>query len=225
MSLDLTKKVDMVKLDLSKKGINRIPPVRVGSAFDISGSMGGRYRRGVVQRCFDQLLGVAVALDDDGQLDAWAFNTRTRKIGTATAADYGTYVTKNITPIVGGGTCYTPCFKDVLDFFFPPAKNGFFGLGKSAAASGPALLLFLTDGDVDYTDQRTAERVLVEAQSKNIYFHMVGIGNDASFTFLKDMADKYPNVGFIQLSGNDMTDEQIYAEIVNDEFAAWLKKF
>lgn len=51
---------------------------------------------------------------------------------------------------------------------------------------------------------------------------MVGIGNPAYFTFIEKMADKYPNVGFVNFNDLDMDDEDLYDAILDGELAKWI---
>jgi hypothetical protein len=108
-------------------------------------------------------------------------------------------------------------------------RGGLFGglFGKKAAAekpsdtSSPALALFVTDGAND--DRAAAERVLTEAQAHPVYWLLVGVGNPNEFGFLRDMADKLPNVGFVHLPNLEMTDDALYEELLGDEFVNWVK--
>ena len=99
-----------------------------------------------------------------------------------------------------------------------------FGFMKKKPASVPSYLMFITDGDTDQTDQRTAEALLKEMASSNIYIQLIGVGRGARFTFLKDMADKYDHVGFVTFPDLDrVTDDQMYEQLLSEEACEWMK--
>lgn len=243
MSIQLTKRAEKVGIILAKRGLAKIPPVRVGAAFDVSGSARGFYEgSNVMQETIDRLLAVAMKFDDDGQLDAWLFHDGVLpRLPTITESDEGSYVDKVILRQRGlwGATNYAPVIREVMDFYFgnggsaPAAKTGMFGGlfgGKKAApaATGtkqdPAMLLFITDGA--NSDERDAEAVLKAAEANSpVYFNMVGIGNPSYFRFIERMADDLGNVGFTNLNDLSISDDQLYDKIVNQEFVDWVKKF
>lgn len=235
MSINLQKRTEKVGIVLAKRGLTKVPPVRVGGAFDISGSATWMYQsNGPMQETIDRLIPVAMKFDDNGELDAWLFHHGVKpRLKTLTEADEGTYVKKVILPAVNGDwgmTSYAPVLREVVDFYFGEKKSGgLFGMfGKKEAASNgdPAMLLFLTDGSND--DRRETEAVLAQCERDNkpVYFNMIGIGNPSSFSFIEEMADKYGNVGFSNL--NDLgaiSDDQLYDLLVNQEFVDWVKQF
>jgi len=230
--IDLNKKAEAVGIVLTKRGVTAPPIVRVAAMVDVSGSMADEFADGSTQKVFDQLMGVGYKLDDDGQVDVWSFNHDQQYIGTANPGNFANFMKKLK---VTGGTNYGPVLKAVMDFMFagaaPPAKTGgFFGLGKKAAGSTgsdetPVLAIMITDGESgdSYND---LVRIMKDAQSKNIYFQMVGINNQGEqFRTLRKLADEMDNVGFIRMNGFNVTDEQLYEELMSVEFAAFLKKW
>lgn len=228
--ISLEKRTEEVGIRLEKHGLRKAPVVRVGAAFDVSGSAQWMYQNGTMQSVYDRLFAIAIKLDDNGEIDTWLFDTSTYKLPTAKKEDYGTFITKQIAKARGiwNGTNYAPCFKAMEDFFYEDAvtttKGGIFGFGKkttvTAADTSPSLAFFITDGECFDTSQ--AEAVLKESQDKPMYWHMVGVGN-ADFSFLKKMGNKYPNVGFINMSSLAVSDDELYDNIVTDEFCNWLK--
>lgn len=250
MSIQLTKRAEKVGIVLAKRGLTKIPPIRVGVAFDVSGSTQGMFRNGVIQETFDRLLAVALKFDDNGELDAWTFDNNVDQLETASAADEGKFITEHVMNNSNihkwGGTSYAPCLQEVTNFYFGPSTSakiaevakGFFGglFGKKAApapapvaaaapvAQLPAMLLFVTDGSSD--DERSSEAVLREAEKNfpGMYYQMIGVGSAHHFTYLERMADALDNVGFVNLTSLSMTDEQLYEALITDEVTAWIKK-
>lgn len=235
MTISLDKRAAAVRISLDKHQIRKPPIMRVGLAYDVSGSAKSFYYNGHIQQTNDRLLGVAANFDDNGEMDVWVFDNKSRKLETAKAGDYGDYVDKEILPNVGGmwnGTSYAPVMQDIVDFFFKPTKakksGGFFGFGGRAKeeqpfnADVPAFVMFVTDGVND--DKAATERVLRDSQKYGIYWSLVGVGNPSEFGFLQKMADDLPNVGFTNLSSLNVSDETLYDEIICEELCEWIKK-
>lgn len=232
MSVSLTKRAENVGVILAKRNITKIPPVRVGLALDVSGSSQWMYERGIMQETIDRLLAVAVKFDDNGELDMWSFDNSADELATANAQSYGNYVRKaimeNRSISKWGGTSYAPVLQKMIGHYFGEQKSGgflggLFGGGTQAKTSQePAMGLLITDGQ--NMDRSDAARVLRDAQKHNIYWQMVGVGNPREFQFLRDMADELPNVGYVNLSSLEMTDDQLYNELIGAEFCEWIKK-
>jgi hypothetical protein len=237
-NLSLEKNVEKVKLSLEKHDVLVAPIVRVGEALDISGSMTDLYRNGSVANVVFRTLALAMAFDDNGEMDMRAFGTSVKELPVATPDNFESYVDKYIVRpgLVGGGTKYSPCLRSFFEFYFPESsaneskKTGFIGklFGKKTAevqpaAEVPALVLFITDGENDDSDNSRAEQVLIDSQGKPIYWLMIGIGTER-FSFIKKMADAYPNVGFLQFNDLNMSDEALYDGVINEEFVAWVTK-
>jgi len=231
MSITLVKeKAEKVGISLEKKGIVKVPPLRVVADYDVSGSMQGEYRSGHVQSAADQVLGVAYKFDDDGEVDVFVFDHEASRIGTSNAEDFGTYVSKNITSggnhHLWGSTSYQAALRANMDFLFPTEKKGgFLGFGGKTVQKDPnpkpALVLFFTDGEPDSNDD--AASIIEDALEYPVYFQLVGVGN-ATFSKLKRLADTYDNCGFVNISSSKATDEEMYNELMSDEFVSWLKK-
>lgn len=225
MNISLEKKSEQVGIILTKKGINTAPTMRVGLAVDISGSMSHLKRSGALQRAFDQMMGVAVTFDDNGELDVFRFNHDCKYVGTANDANFSTYVADNIN--IDGGTAYEPIAREAEKFFFEKkTSGGFFGFGKKTVVENdsPVLMLVLTDGEP--SDANATLRKLTEMQNRNIYWHFVGIGGDRrSFPTIARLADALPNVGEVYLPKLDMADDEIYQQLICDELVDWVKRF
>jgi hypothetical protein len=241
MAISLEKRAEKIGIILAKANVTKIPPVRVGLALDVSGSTESLYSRGIMQETVDRLLAVSLKFDDNGELDMWSFNQSYSRLVTATPDDYTTYIAKAGIH-VGGGTNYAPVLNDMVNFWFAPAtttqvvqsvKKGFMGLfsKKTAetvqvvtlpASNLPAMGLLVTDGAND--DRADAEAILRASADKNVYWQMVGVGSAHQFSFLKKMADDLDNVGFVNLASLDVSDDEIYSQLIAEEFIGWIKK-
>lgn len=238
MSIDLNKRAEKVNIVLAKRNMTSAPKMRVGFVTDVSGSAQWMYNQGIIQNTLDRLLAVALKFDDNGEMDVWSFHNRFDRLQTASAADEKTYVKNEILPKASlwGGTSYAPVMNDVVTFYFKDEvvekkSGGFLGFGskteKVAVAktdkTTPALCLFITDGVND--DQAKTLQVLKEAVNYPVYWMMVGVGDARHFKFLEKAADDLPNVGFVNLESLDITDEQLYEEIINPELVEFIRKF
>lgn len=242
MNIDLEKRVHKVTVELAKHNILKAPVLRVGLALDISGSARGLYDNGTIQKVVDRLLALAMKFDDDGSMDMWAFSNGFSRLNPATADVFQGYVHREI--MNNGdidkwrGTNYAPVMNDILDMYFrEPAGavaqvKSFFGklFGKKQAATAapavdasqiPALNLFVTDGAND--DRSDTENLLrLAASDHKVYWQMVGVGSPHQFGFIKQMADELPNVGFVNLSSLNISEDSLYAEIITKELCQWV---
>jgi hypothetical protein len=260
--LQLEKSIERVSLALSKYGVNEPPVVRVGAAFDVSGSAKPFYKNGVMQATHDRVMALAGKFDDHGELDTWVFSDAFRQLVTADVNTYGSYVKEHILnsplahEVLWGGTSYAPVISGAVDFWFgnptqeaiaavaPAAKkqggllSRLFG-GKSEAAAVPptsevapvpqdpsrnlpAWMLFLTDGE--NSDEAATERALAASQNHPVYWTLIGVGPAKHFGFIERMAEKYPNVGFLNLSSLDIDEDELYEQLITEEVCDWLEQ-
>lgn len=224
--ISLQKRSESVKISLKKAGVVREKVcLRVACALDISGSMDSNFRSGRVTELVDRLLPVADQFDDNGEIDMWLFNTSSKEAPAATPANYGGYVGNAVKAnVCGGGTNYAPVIKDIHHHYFGvEQKRGFLGFGSKSKpvtdSDIPALVFFITDGANG--DVSEAARLMESIKDEPVYWMMVGLGYER-FDFLRTMADKYDNVGFITFNSLDMSDEQMYDSIINGELAEWI---
>lgn len=235
MDFDLQKRAAAINTILLSKGVKTAPVMRVGVALDISGSMSSIISSGALQAAFNQLMGVSVKFDDNGELDVFKFDTRCEYVGTSkpVKGDYDQYI-KNNRIEDRGGTAYAPIVHETMKFFFnhdigQTAKKSIFGGlfgGKSAAAAAtdetPVLMMILTDGEPG--DAREAMAALKAASSESIYFHMVGIGGERrNFPTIAKLADELDNVGEVYLPKLNMSDEEIYSQLICDELIEFVR--
>ncbi|KVV32919.1 Tellurium resistance protein [Burkholderia ubonensis] len=246
--ITLEKRAAKVAIVLEKRQILKPPVVRVGAALDISGSAKALYKSGVIQDTHDRILGIALKFDDNGEVDTWTFTEGFDRLPTATPDNYGAYITDFV--LNGdidkwGGTQYAPVMHDIVDFFFRApeperkreAKRGFlsrlFGGADDApappsapvSANGhlPAWVLFVTDGQNPKNDRKRVRQLLAESQHYPLYWSLVGVGDPSEFGFLEEVADEMPNVGFLHLESLDVSDEQIYEQLITQEFCDWVR--
>ncbi|AOJ73837.1 Tellurium resistance protein [Burkholderia ubonensis] len=246
--ITLEKRAAKVAIVLEKRQILKPPVVRVGAALDISGSAKALYKSGVIQETHDRILGIALKFDDNGEVDTWTFTEGFDRLPTATPDNYGAYITDYV--LNGdvdkwGGTQYAPVMNDIVDFFFRApeparkreAKRGLlsrlFGGADDAPAPAsapppanghlPAWVLFVTDGQNPKNDRKRVRQLLAESRHYPLYWSLVGVGDPSEFGFLAEVADEMPNVGFLHLESLDVSDEQIYEQLITQEFCDWVR--
>lgn len=140
MKLNLTKK----NLDLTKSEAKtvidkyKIGKSQVVAVFDVSGSMQSMYRKGIVDALATRVLGLALNLDDDGNVPVYALNDSVKRLPDLNQHNINEYVGDHLK--VNGGTNYSPTINEIV---------------KDADDGDPMLAIVFTDGenfDEDETD-------------------------------------------------------------------------
>ena len=88
----------------------------------------------------------------------------------------------------------------------------------------PVLMMVITDGEPARGDVQETLRQMRAHQNDNIYYHLVGVGGDrSSFPTIAMLADELDNVGEVYLPRFDMTDEEVYSQLISDELVDFVK--
>jgi hypothetical protein len=217
MAIDLQKHI----VDLSKKaqfaanqhGIEG-QRAQVALVLDISLSMNALYKSGVVQRVIERILGLAMALDDDGQVAVLLFGTNAYSLPPVTLDEIEGYVERVILSQykIREATNYAPPLRLLRDQYPVPQP-------------APVFVIFLTDGA--NADKPATAEVLRELSRQPVFVQFVGIGKE-DFPFLHKL-DELPgrlidNAGFMHVNDIDtLKDAELYDRLLN-EFPEWLKK-
>lgn len=227
MSIDLAKKTEVAKIILEKKNIFG-EKAQVVVAEDISGSMLYDFSKGKVQELIARILGIGMNMDDNKEIDVYAFNTNGYEVGNANENNIDGYVNEVFLKKVsiGGGTNYSPVMKKIVDKF-GTQKSGLSKLfGKKKTASKiPTLVFFITDGD--NFDKAETIKLITETSNQPIFWQFIGIGNE-QFNFLQkldDLPNRFlDNADFFKVvDPTSATDEWFYDNILN-EFPTWLSE-
>ncbi|WEK55064.1 MAG: VWA domain-containing protein [Candidatus Cohnella colombiensis] len=247
MSIDLKKKSEENLIDLRKKASISLEKkglggqvARVGIVLDISGSMDGLYRRGIVQNVAERCLALAMNFDDNGAADVFAFGIRDYEIGEIDQSNFYQFIEREILKKykLEAGTQYAGVVKRIADKYYPNAitttkKSGFLGFGGKTEVvvdgsryrnDPPCYIFYLTDGDNQDKDEMRA--VMREVSKLGIFFQFVGVGRD-SFKFLNELDNlegRYiDNANFFKVDNLDnISDDQLY-DMILAEFPEWLK--
>lgn len=236
ISLDLTKKTELLTLNLTKAGVLSIPTMEVRLAIDKSGSMDDEFRTGLVDRTVDLFLAAGLKFDDNATLDVGFFNQQFHEAPSAVAEDAGRYL-KKAKQSASGGTCYAPIienFETKLDRNASgqaaPEKKGvfasLFGKKTEALVEGTckyrAYTGIITDGD--NSDKGAFERALANT-SGDTFFQFIAIGTDIRPEYLTELAAKHKHVSFIHVRDPQRTtDEEFYEALCNTKLANWINK-
>jgi hypothetical protein len=230
------------KISLEKKKIVG-QKAQIVLAMDISGSMSQRYKNGTVQAVIERLLGIAMNMDDNQEIDVYAFGKGAYEITPANPSNAENYVNKVLLKKVSleMTTLYAGVMEKIIKKFGNgqvndrATKKGLFGkifgakeVAATTAASAknmPTYVLFVTDGD--NFDKPQTEKLIREASNQGIFWQFVGIGNER-FDFLQKLDDLtgrfIDNADFFHLNDlSKITDENLYDRLLT-EFPDWLKQ-
>lgn len=207
-------------LNLQKVGLNRqLAKSRVALILDISGSTEELYAKKLMHAVATRVGGIALNLDDNGDLDVFALGTGARQLAGFTAKNADDYVKKQVAPLVGGGTNYAPALKL---------------LAKTYGPGDPVFAIFITDGD-NFDQPDTIEALVALSYHGPVFVQSVGIGLNSSEQFahlqelneLGTVADGGPrlidNAGFCKVDFAHATEDQVYDALLN-EYPSFLAK-
>lgn len=217
MSIDLRKRI----IDLSKKAAfaaNKYglegQRAQVVLVLDISASMNALYKSGMVQRVIERILGLAVAFDDDSQIDLLLFGTNAYQLPAVTLDEIDGYVERVILAQykIREATNYAPPLRMLLKKYHAPQST-------------PVFVIFVTDGG--NADRPATAQVIRELSSEPLFVQFVGIGKE-DFPFLHKLDELsgrlIDNAGFMQVNDLDVIkDAELYNRLLN-EFPSWLVK-
>ena len=245
MAVDLHKKAERAGIVLKKQGIASPPRLRVGLMMDISGSMHSLYEEGVVQEVLNHVLGLAMAFDPSHKLDVFVFDHQYAQLpDPATPDNFHDYVRRKILTEDKipkfGTTKYAGVIHAFQDHYFghdpahqehlqhkPGLLSRLFHHGQEAAvkidpaiAKIPVLGLLITDGDNE--DHRQSEVAIRRSADFPVFWSLVGVG-DHEFRFLKQIDGEFDDSEFIDLEHLNISDEQLYSELVSPKLVRWLK--
>lgn len=230
MAIDLHKKAEKAGIILKKQGIINPPNMRVGAAWDISGSAQTMYYDGEMQEAMNHVLGIAMAFDPSHRLDNFVFDNRHAQLPVpATPQNYMNYINEQVLTEdkieKWGSTRYAGVIHQMQDHYFGK-HNGLLSFfhKKSKAEQTPALCFMFTDGANDYDDHEPAAEAFERASAYPVFFCLVGIGHGGGFPFLREMERSESDCEFINLSNIRISDDELYAKIVSPKLVNWLKR-
>lgn len=254
---DLTNRLNLSKqvvLDLTKRKGLEGQLAQVKFCCDISGSMRGLYNQGFVQKVQQRFVPIAMAFDDNGEMEQYVFESRAFKVNeSVTVNNADNYINKFVLGKYDfGGTNYAPAINLITKEFLSDKSNvtggesitttekkgGFFGIGAKTVttttpagatkAKYPAYVIFLTDGS--NFDEREAEKAIIDASKHGIFFQFVGLSTGDNFAFLKRldvMSGRFlDNANFFELTQRDLDTlpDEQLYGKLLNEFPDWVKQ-
>lgn len=195
---------------------------KVCLVLDVSGSMNGLYKRGVVQQIADRLLALACWLDDDRSVDVFLFDNRAIDAGPITLENFEGQIAALVTKHkLGGGTAYSPVMNLVRLFYGYGGERQ----GPAPAAELPVYVMFVTDGGC--TDRPATEPTVRTAAFEPIFWQFVGVGG-GRFEFLEKLDDLkgrfVDNADFGEIKDpSKLSDEEMYERLMK-EYPDWVGK-
>jgi len=230
--------VNLVKsagVSLAKAGLDR-HRARVCLVLDISGSMSGLYRKGLVQRFAERILALGCRFDDDGEIDVFLFGRDVHRDEPMGLANFASYVGRMIErhPIEGD-TRYGAAMQAVRRHYFPDAGGG--ERSEPFAAELPVYVMFVTDGTT--SDKPLTERQLRWSSREPVFWQFMGIGKgkksksrllasfaDSDFPFLEKLDELdgrlVDNAGFFSVASPDEHADEALFDLLMAEYPSWL---
>lgn len=212
--VSLAKKVQVT---LEKKSLVGVQ-ARVALVLDASGSMDKQYKKGRVQELVDRTVPLAVAFDDNGELDTWAFAEKGFRLSNIGLGNYSGFIEGDSRGWrgwdVGRRWNDEPdVMRKVIDFY------------KNTGDKTPVFVLFVSDGGVHKNGEIT--KLMKEAAALPIFWQFVGIaGRDYGILEKLDTMKGrvVDNCGFFAIDDlHSVSEEELYDRLMS-EFPTWLKE-
>lgn len=200
---------------------------KVVLVLNVSGSMHGIFKNGVMPRACERLLALGIRFDTSRSINVFIFDSKDYEVGELHESQFVGYVDRETIAEyrrVWGGTQYAGVMKRIENKYSPEP-----GLLKRFLKSpdpnpGPVYVMFVTDGDNG--DKGEAEQVMGRVSKKPIFWQFVGIGN-LSFRFLERLntmpGRTIDNTNFFKLNDwDEVSDEELYQRMFG-KFPTWLR--
>lgn len=231
--------VNLVKqagVSLEKVGLSS-HRAKVCLCLDISGSMSGLYRKGLVQSFAERILALACKFDDDGDIDVFLFGQQVHQPRPMGLSNWNGYIPQVIErhPLEGD-TRYGSAMESIRKFYFPDTAGG--PTTSPIKAVLPVYVMFVTDGST--SDKAMTEKQLRWSSMEPIFWQFMGIGKgrksksklltafrDSDFPFLESLDELsgrlIDNANYFSVSSPDEhTDTALY-DLLMTEYPSWLK--
>ncbi|VVP82927.1 hypothetical protein PS910_02130 [Pseudomonas fluorescens] len=212
--ISLAKKA---QISLEKNNLAQVR-AKVAVVLDVSGSMNGQYSRGRVQEVLNRLLPMAVAFDDDSELDVFAFGAEPVHLSPATLANYNDYIDTD-----HGGWRKWNVGSRINDE--PKAMRMVMDYYRQSGDKTPVYIMFLSDGGVH--ENRAITKLMTEAAGQPFFWQFVGLGG-SSYGILEKLDNMtgriVDNCSFFAMDDlHDFSEEDLYDRLM-EEFPFWLEE-
>ncbi|MGJ7523542.1 VWA domain-containing protein [Variovorax sp. LT1P1] len=258
LSLCLEQSAGSLRLALDKAGVVANVKAETAAIIDVSGSFEHEHKEGTTSILIERLVPFCMVLDPDRRMDVFTFSSGERNaqyVGAVTPDDARDYVTRNIVDRVpgwNGGTTYSFVLERTLEHFGwkvceeahrSSQGKGFLGRLFGWSPSGHvhdiphthekrrSLVLFITDGENEGSDEARTIRVLEESQRRGdqVYFLFIGACEDkgVTFEFVRKIARRFKNTGVVIIRDLEafvaQSDEELNSALLGAELVEWLK--
>jgi stress response protein SCP2/uncharacterized protein YegL len=230
--------VNLVKqagVSLEKAGLSS-HRAKVCLCLDISGSMSGLYRKGLVQSFAERILALACKFDDDGEIDVFLFGQQVHQPAPMGLSNWNGYIPQAIQrhPLEGD-TRYGRAMEAIRQFYFPDAAGG--ARTSPHKAAQPVYVMFVTDGST--SDKAATEKQLRWSSMEPIFWQFMGIGKgrksknkllaaflDSDFPFLESLDELsgrlIDNANYFSVSSPDEHSDAALYDLLMAEYPGWL---
>lgn len=229
MALEMTKRVDKVKLLLKKHNIPDDLKAQVDFALDVSNSAIWMYKNGMMQELTERLMAVALRLDADGKLGLVSFGSRAHRHPDIVENMIPNFILNLFIPESknGGswdtGTDYAPAVSlmasNLVSTAVEKTKAFFSNMFSKKEVVYPNFKIFVSDGQNMGDDDKFVD---ILSKATNDYWVLVGVGDPAYFDLMENCADDLPNVGFVHFPDLSLSDDAMYEQILAKEALDWL---
>lgn len=259
LTLNLEKSASVLRLALDKAGVVATVQAETAAIIDVSGSFEHEHEEGTTSILIERLVPYCVVLDPDRKMDVFTFSSGEHSahyVGSVTPEDAQGYVTRNIVERVPGwneGTTYSYVIERALEHFgwkeceevhrTSQGKGFLWRLLDSLTEGGHAhgtphmhekrksLVLFITDGENEKSDEKRTTRVLEESQLRGdkVYFLFIGACEDRNvkFEFVQRISNRFKNTGLVIVRDLEafvaQSDEELNAALLGPELVEWLR--
>lgn len=228
--------VKQAGVSLDKVGLSS-HRAKVCLCLDISGSMSGLYRKGLVQSFAERVLALACKFDDDGRIDVFLFGRQVHQPEPMGLSNWDGYINQVIErhPLEGD-TRYGRAMEAIRKFYFPDTAGG--ARMTPIKDLQPVYVMFITDGST--TDKAMTEKQLRWSSMEPIFWQFMGIGKgrkskskllaaffDSDFPFLESLDELsgrlIDNANYFSVTSPDEYSDAMLYDLLMVEYPGWLK--
>lgn len=244
MSVQLNLSKDALKLELTKKGVEKIPECQVSFQLDVSGSFHFEHKSGNTNKLLQRILPFALLLDKDKKLDMFSFSQESIELKPVTEHNFIDYVKNHVMTASnynGYSTSYVSGLQSLIENGFRDVedkKGGFisslFGFKKVGGVSekkesvGKHLSFFVTDG-ADSGNPHTTLNYFLENKTEDHFIIFISIGDYELETLKRNYKGKsyseYFNMTRQDLNNiSDKTDDELFEMFLTPNLIKWANK-
>ena len=238
LPVDMRKTLSMRKEAVARvmlsKGIADVR-ARVIVVLDASGSMAKLYPQ-TMQNSVERIVAVAAQLDDDGEMEAWRFASKSAQLPTLELAQLPQWLTHCVVldPLFGRkkkrqaaavGSDLPPLERVGIQNEEQKVIGDVRAFVRAHPTPDPTLVLFFSDGGVYRNTE--IEKELMDGQREPIFWQFIGLGSKNGYGVLERF-DTLPgrdidNVGFFAIDDIDEVGDGTLYERILSEFPQWMR--